>query len=184
MVKLMTVDELIKTAEAAGIPLVPALAKECNLYAITDPEGNCLYVGQSASKSGRRVLDEISYRREDPTTAIRSGIVALLVENHGSHHPWRFDPDPFDASRLKAAITDQAWEGGAIDVVKKRLDSGTPPKLGEVEEFLVRSHIRTGCLIGNSEFASQWDGPIGKFADTVAVLAVLTGDVSRRSQRW
>lgn len=181
MAKLMTVDDLTKIADSAGIPLVPSSPIECDLYVIADREGNCLYVGQSASQEGGRVLYEISLRHKDPTTAIHSGIVALMVENDGVHYAWRYDSDSFDGSRLDEVISGQHWEGEAVDTVQRRVDSRNPPTLYEVEEFLIRSHVRTGCLIANSQHASQWDGPVGRFADTVAALAIdaarLSGDI-------
>ncbi|MDN5687213.1 MAG: hypothetical protein L0G94_11150 [Brachybacterium sp.] len=181
MAKLMTVDNLTKIADSAGIPLVPSSPIECDLYVIADREGNCLYVGQSASQEGGRVLYEISLRHKDPTTTIHSGIVALMVENDGVHHTWQYDHDSFDSSRLDKAISEEHWEGGAVDTVQQRLDSRNPPTLDEVEEFLIRAHVRTGCLIANSQHSSQWEGPIGRFADTAAALAVdaarLSGDI-------
>jgi hypothetical protein len=65
---------------------------------------------------------------------------------------------------------------GAINLVLSRLKEETPPTVEEVEQILVRTHIRTGRLIGNSQFASQWETPIGTYPDT---LAALVADAAR-----
>lgn len=83
----------------------------------------------------------------------------------------------FDGAKVIFAINGSdagqgSWEGGSFDALRQRIESGIPPTAEEIEEFLVRIHIRAGCLIGNSQYASQWENPIGRFADTLAVLAV------------
>ena len=64
------------------------------------------------------------------------------------------------------------WEGGAIDSLREWLDDPRPPGDEFVEKFLVRVMVRAGVPTGNSQFASQWEGPLGQPADTLALFAV------------
>lgn len=174
MAQLMTLVQLVKIAAAAGITLTEVGRHDKhNLYVITDPDAIDLYVGKStAQKKGKRADDYLRWAELDQTEAIHSGIVALLRENGAAPRCFSYDPGQFEPSRMAGTIARERWVGGAIDRVQRRADAGTPPTVEEVEEFLVRVHVRTGRLIGNSAYASQWEGPIGRYADTAAVLAV------------
>jgi hypothetical protein len=52
------------------------------------------------------------------------------------------------------------------------LPSGAILPEEQVEKLLVRIVVRYGVPIGNSQFASQWEKPIGTVPDTLAALAV------------
>lgn len=177
MAKLMTSDQMIDIATGVGIHLADAPTATANLYTWTDPEGHNLYVGKARSK--KRHADEAMWKTRDHTTEILSGITALLSENDAMSRPLFYDPASFDPELLQRHVTTEHWEGGAIDSVLERLRrTDGAPTVEEVEQILVRLHIRTGRLLGNSQFASQWETPIGSFTDTVAVLAT---DAARRS---
>lgn len=172
MVQLMTIDQLVGIADAAGIRLTEVGEEnEHNLYVITDPGEINLYVGKSTSQKGDRTDRYRAWAGLDHTRAIHSGIVALLRENGAAPRCFVYDQGQFDPSRMTAIIAKNRWEGKAIDVVQRRADAGEAPTVEEVEEFLVRVHIRTGRLVGNSQYASQWEGPIGRYPDTASVLA-------------
>ncbi|WP_209561067.1 hypothetical protein [Frigoribacterium sp. PvP032] len=169
MAKLMKVAILKSIASGAGIRLVDEPLSSANLYVIIDSEGNDLYVGKAASLQRHR--EEDTWKSLDYERKIVSGFVALMSENEGERRPFRYEPTSFDKSKLPAHINAEDWHGESVDRVVERLASGEPPTLEEVEQILIRIHVRAGCLIGNSQFGSQWEGPIGSFCDTMAVLA-------------
>src|SRR5690625_7041024 len=87
MVQLMTIDQLVGIADAAGIRLTEVGEEnEHNLYVITDPGEINLYVGKSTSQKGDRTDRYRAWAGLDHTRAIHSGIVALLrrSEEHTS----------------------------------------------------------------------------------------------------
>lgn len=174
MVQLMTIDQLLNAAAAVGIHLEDATVDDANLYVITDPEGINLYIGKAASK--RRHLEEDSWKEMDYESQIISGFPILAAENDAQRRPLFYSPDRFDGTKLRDHITRHEWSGGAINLVLSRLKEETPPTVEEVEQILIRTHIRTGRLIGNSQFASQWETPIGTYPDT---LAALVADAAR-----
>lgn len=176
MAKLMPIEQLIKIAAGAGIVLEKAPIDEANLYVLVDPDGNDIYIGKADSKY--RHNEEDRWKDLDYIHRVVSGFTALVAENDAQRHPLHYDPETFVPSRLKTHIDAEGWSGRGIDTVAARLDQQTPPTPEEIEQILVRTHVRTGRLIGNSQFASQWEGPIDSFTDTVAVLAV---DAARTS---
>lgn len=170
MAQLMTIDQMIAIAAGVGIRLEDAPPETANLYAWTDPELHVLYVGKASSK--RRLDDEQRWKGLDHANRIVSGFATLLSENDAQPHYFRYEPADFDRAMLTQHVRTQGWEGNAIDSVLERLrDEGGAPAPEEVEGILVRLHVRTGRLIGNSQYASQWETPIGSFTDTVAALA-------------
>lgn len=173
MVQLMTSDEMIAIAQGIGIHLEDAPTNAANLYAWTDPDQHVLYVGKASSK--RRHDEEMRWKSLDYTSEIVSGFVALLAENDARQRPLRYDPSTFDPAPLAQHVAAEGWKGKAIDTVLERCRrQDGAPTVEEVEQILVRLHVRTGRLIGNSQYASQWETPIGSFTDTVAVLAADT----------
>lgn len=176
MAKLMKCDQLLESAARAGIRLVDAAIRESNLYVFTDPEEHTIYIGKAASQARHR--DEARWATLDYESQIVAGFTALINENEARSRPLRYDPASFDFDLLRTHIAVENWTGGAVDIVTARLDAKQPPTVEEVEQILIRIHVRTGRLIGNSQFASQWENPIGSFADTVAVLAA---DAARTS---
>lgn len=170
MAQLMTIDQMTAIAAGAGIHLEYAPPEAANLYAWSDPDQHVLYVGKASSR--RRHDDEQRWKNLDHTNRIVSGIAALLSENDAQPHHFRYGPAAFDPAVLAQHVKAEGWEGNAIDSVLERLrDESGAPTPEEVEGILVRLHVRTGRLIGNSQYASQWETPIGSFTDTVAVLA-------------
>lgn len=168
MAKLMSIDQLLKATAAIGIHLEDADYDTANLYVIVDPDGINLYVGKAASK--RRHLDEDKWKELDYEKNIVSGYPVLVAENDAQRRPFLYNPENFHDQSMRDHIVKHEWGGTAIDAVLNCLDTGVPPTVEEVEKILVRTHIRTGRLIGNSQFASQWETPIGTYSDTVAAL--------------
>ncbi|SMQ66974.1 hypothetical protein SAMN06295909_1381 [Plantibacter sp. VKM Ac-1784] len=169
MAQLMRLSQLRSIAEAGGITLLDHPIDTANLYALVDPNDDVLYIGKAASK--RRHLEEESFAGLDYEYGNVIGFAALVTENDASRRPLRYDPDTFDPATVFTYIAAESWAGPAIDRVVARLKAGAFPSASEVEEILIRIHVRTGRLIGNSQFASQWETPIGSFEDTIAVLA-------------
>lgn len=169
MAALMNVDDLTEIAKTVGIELeVVESIDEANLYALADQDNNCIYVGKAASR--RRHSDEDRWRAPDFWRHNYSGFVALATANDAVRRAYRYRPDSFAwAEILKTA---ENWTGSLVDVVTARARADVPPSTEEVEQILVRIHVRTGCVVGNSQFASQWEKPIGSFTDAVAILAV------------
>lgn len=185
MVQLMSIDQLLESAAAVGIHLEQDTVDNANLYVITDPAGINLYIGKAASK--RRHLEEDSWKELDYEANIVSGFPILAAENDARRHPLAFKPSDFHSERLQQHITKFKWSGKGIDLVQGRISSHTPPTVEEIEQILIRTHIRTGRLIGNSQYASQWENPIGTYADTVAALvadaARVYGIIPQRTDR-
>lgn len=168
MAKLMLIDQLLKATAAIGIYLEDTDYDTANLYVIVDPDGINLYVGKAASK--RRHLDEDKWKELDYENNIVSGYPALIAENDAQRRPFLYNAEKFHGQSMRDHIVKHKWGGTAINTVVNRLDEGISPTVAEVEKILVRTHIRTGRLIGNSQFASQWETPIGTYSDTVAAL--------------
>lgn len=174
MAHVLPAAHLITIAHAVGIPLIESGDGNSNLYLIVDDQGNDLYIGKAASS--RRHREEDGWSSMDHTKSILSGFVALWRENNARRLCIDYNAGAFVPAAALSII--EGWEGGAIDSVRARLEEGEAPTVEEVEEILVRIHIRAGRLIGNSVFASQWENPIGRFPDTMAVLAVDAARVS------
>lgn len=185
MVKLMNVNQLVKIAADAGIKLEPATPDTENLYVYAVDEENpedqhTVYVGKSTDRS--RSLTESRVQARAYIDTIGLGFSALVVENNATRHSFRFDPSAFDPTAILGQIESREWAGRSIDALKLRLDAHTPetPALSrdEVEAFLIRVHVNTGRLIGNSEFASQWEASNDRIPNIAAVLAV---DIARHN---
>lgn len=177
MALLMNIGTLIQIAAAAGIPVEDSDPHEANLYVWTDPDGNDLYVGKAASKA--RHDEEIRFRKGDYANTILSGITTLLRENDAVVRYLRYRTESFDPAPLLEVIGRRQWTGLGFDPLVARLESQGlfgNPTYPEIERVLTRLHIRTGCLIGNSLDASQWENPIGSYADNIAALAI---DIAR-----
>lgn len=167
MAKLMKINDLLTITRAAGVNLREVPQSEENLYVYADTEGYVLYVGSAAS--AKRGRDEARFAAEGYEDRLGIGFSALITENDGRRHSFHYDPADFTAS----TILDQEvqWEGAAIEPVHERLKSGEAPTLLEVEELLVRIVVATGRLIGNSQYASQWENTVNRFPNVLAVMA-------------
>ncbi|MEX0158621.1 MULTISPECIES: hypothetical protein [unclassified Microbacterium] len=185
MVKLMNVNQLVKIAADAGIKLEPATPDTENLYVYAVDEENpedqhTVYVGKSTDRS--RSLTESRVQARAYIDTIGLGFSALVVENNATRHSFHFDPSAFDPTAILGQIESREWAGRSIDALKLRLDAHTPetPALSrdEVEALLIRVHVNTGRLTGNSEFASQWEASNDRIPNLAAVLAV---DIARHN---
>ena len=176
MAHVLPYNDLLKIAAGVGIVLDEVADGPANLYVIVDDQGLDLYVGKAHSE--RRHTNEDRWADLDHTKEILSGFVALWRENNASRRLLNYHPAAFDPERVRTVIAEQKWSGGSVDKLLARLDRGKVPTVEEVEQILIRIHIRAGRLIGNAKDASQWESPIGTFYDTMAALAVDTGRVS------
>ena len=168
MVKLMKVDDLVAIARGAGITLVRAdEAHPENTYIYAAPDGDILYIGTAAS--AQRSRDEVRIAAEGYIDRIGVGFSALITENAGVRHSFHYDPATFDPHAILQQ--DIQWEGRSVVPVLERLKTGPAPSIAEVEQILVRVLVCTGRLVGNSQYASQWDGPEGKYPNIIALLA-------------
>lgn len=168
MVKLMTLNELIAIARRGGITLERVTDEhQENLYVYSDPEGHILYIGSAAS--AKRGRDETRIAGEGYIDRLGVGFSALITENDCVRHSFRYDPASFDPQVILQE--EEQWVGSSITPVLERLSNGDAPTLREVEHILVRIPVCTGRLIGNSQYASQWEGPSGRFENVIAVLA-------------
>ena len=170
MVAILTVSTLIKTADRIGVKL-HKVNSAGNLYVwhTPTPEEAVVYIGKSAS--GRRLNNERGWRDGlDPKTEIVSGIVTLLRVNRAVPQFLRYDPNTFDASKWRGLRDKDNWS--RLDNLDTALPPGATLPEEQVEMLLVRIAVRYGVPIGNSQFASQWEKPIGTVPDTLAALAV------------
>lgn len=161
-------DTLLAAAARVGIPLAE-VEKDGNLYAWVTPENEVVYIGQSTSPA--RLRNEKGWLELDPSNEILSGIITLLRVNRATARALHYDGERFDGPAWKAIRDEHKWDGASIENLDERLKAGAP-SLDEVEELLIRVAVRYGCPIGNSTYHSQWEGPIGRIADTLAALAV------------
>ncbi|MFK3678003.1 hypothetical protein ACI2IP_09730 [Microbacterium sp. NPDC090218] len=181
MVKLMNADQLVRIAAGAGIILEEATPETENLYvyATDDRHAHTVYVGKSASRA--RSTGEVNVEGQDYKDRIGVGFSALIKENNASRRSFRYDPTSFDPAPLLRHIDEHDWSGPAIESLRERLDArAATPALAveEVEKVLVRIHVNTGRLIGNSQFASQWEATVNGVPNVVAVLAA---DIARQN---
>lgn len=166
----MNAGDLINIASLVGIKLHMTVIPEANLYLLVDQEDHTLYVGKANSE--QRHKNEDQWKSSDYRTDMNhSGIVALMAENNSRRVPLSYDPSEFTVEPILQHIESEKWNGTLLDEAILRIKDGLPPSVAEVEEILIRIHIRTGRVIGNSQYASQWEKPIGRFPDTVAALA-------------
>lgn len=180
MVQLLKVDQLVQIAAGAGIRLERTDGGPENLYVYTDPDGFNLYVGKNAGKTvrgkrGKRGGDEDRIAEEDYMDRIGVGFSALVKENNAVRHSLWWDPTGFDGQVLLDHIKQADWQGPAIKKLKERLEKG-PLATEDVEKILVRIHVVTGRLIGNSQFAGQWESSVNGIHNVIAVLAA---DIAR-----
>ena len=176
MVAVLTLSTLIQAAARVGIELVE-VEDGGNLYVwhTPPPERAVVYIGKSASD--KRLAEEGKWRELDPRNTIYAGIITLLRVNRATPQALRYDPNAFDSSNWRTLRDARGWSGEAFDYLDKALADHIGPESAEVEKLLVRIAVRYGAPIGNSQFGSQWEGPIGTIPDTLAVLAV-DGDLS------
>lgn len=178
MVKLMTIDELVKIAACVGIVLEPVddVQRE-NLYVYaTKDEQHIVYVGKNEAQSKRsREYIETVLSTADYKNFTESGFAALIQENNAKRHSFRYDPAAFDPTMLRSHV--DRWYNITIDRIKEEIDGGTfSLSVAEVERILIRMHVCTGRLIGNSHNAGQWEANVAERHNYIAVIAA---DVAR-----
>lgn len=172
MVATLAVPTLIGAARRIGVEL-HEVNSGGNLYIwhTPPPEQAVVYIGKSASD--KRLNEERGWRDGlDAKAEIVSGIVTLLRVNRAVPKYFRYNPDTFDASKWRGLRDKGSWSGPGLDYLDKALPVGAKLPDAEVEQLLVRIAVRYGVPIGNSQFASQWEGPIGSAPDTLAAMAV------------
>ncbi|MBN7794645.1 hypothetical protein [Microbacterium esteraromaticum] len=178
MAKLMTLNELVGIARGAGIHLEPADEHSENLYVYADPRGNILYIGISGSSTpGKRSRDEERIAHEGYQDRVGVGFSALITENEAKRHRFYYDPETFNPTPLRNQIETENWQGDAIEKLKAHIEV-SKPSLAEVEHALVRIPVCTGRLIGNSQYASQWEASVNRIPNVIAVIAA---DIARQA---
>lgn len=160
-----TVEELIRYADHIGCR-VETSDTPSDLYALVTPppDGHVLYLGKDESALGRRAANEARWAELDPEKWELSGIITLIRRNNGKHVHLALKG--FDVQ--KALESGKDW-GGDIPALTADDFVWT---VQETEKLLIRIAVRLGVPIGNSQFASQWEYPIGKMHDRLAVWAV------------
>lgn len=98
------------------------------------------------------------------------GIVALIRENQGVHHGFRYDGG-FDRDQLLAHEDQWKWTGDG-ELLAQELRSGWTPQVADVEYILIRMHVLAGAPLANSHGSGQWNAPAKVLCDTVARLAL------------
>ena len=185
MVKLMNLNQLVKIAGDAGIFLEPVTPESENIYVYAVDvekieEQHTVYVGRSTDRS--RSVTETNVQGQDYVDRIGVGFSALIVENDAKRHSFRFEPATFDPAPILDQIDRREWEGRSIAKLKELLTDHSPESPAfsrdDIETFLIRVHINTGRLIGNSAFASQWEATVGRLPNVAAVLAA---DIARHN---
>lgn len=165
----VTLDWVLKTLKDVGIDIdeVDQDDHKGDLYAWVTPKREVLYIGKSkANGISKRTREENRWRHATATGKIDSAIIALLQNNHAVQQRLRFVA--IDADALVDALA--GWTGPGID--RLRIAALAPWTAEDIEKVLIRTAVRTGAPIGNSQFAGQWENLIGKPYDTVAAVAV------------
>ena len=182
MVKLMPVNQAVRIAACAGIVVEPVdNVEDENLYFYaTEGENHIVYVGKNeAEKRRSREYVETHLSKAEYKRRTESGFASLIQENNAKRHSFRFDPEAFDPSVLDERIKAEEWSGGAFDSINRELATGTfTLSVADVEAILIRIHVCTGRLIGNSQHASQWEHSAERRHHAIAVLAA---DVARQA---
>ncbi|WP_114906828.1 hypothetical protein [Ornithinimicrobium murale] len=160
----ITVPEMIEYSSNAGVTI--SVSEEANdLYAmVSQPGEHIVYLGKDESASRRRAANEKKWAELDPEIFELSGIIALQRRNNTRHA--HLSLDGFDAA--KAIEAGKLWN---VDI-PELADPDFVLTTVLVEQFLVRIAVRLGVPIGNSQFASQWESPIGSLPDRLAIWAV------------
>ncbi|WP_040837386.1 hypothetical protein [Nocardia brevicatena] len=171
MIATLLLDQLLAAAARVGVEL-RRIPSDGNLYIWHTPEGEVVYIGKSGSN--RRVTNEAEWSKLHPREWTYSGIVMLLRANKAQVQPLHYEPATFDGTKWKLILDQQGWGGTAFDKLAVTLGSGEAPTVEEIEKLLVRIAVRYGTPIGNSQFASQWEAPIGSTSDSLAALAAIS----------
>ncbi|MFD9829023.1 hypothetical protein ACFWXB_16245 [Tsukamurella tyrosinosolvens] len=175
MVKELSVDNLVAAARRVGVALSPVdVGGNLYVWHTPAPAESVVYIGKSDSEN--RLRNEQNWMRSDVANSIFSGIVTLLRVNRAKSRAFNYEPDAFESSRWRGIVERGRWSGPAIDSLEVHFASGDTLKSVDVEKLLVRIAVRYGVPIGNSQFASQWENPIGSISDTLAALAVYDDD--------
>lgn len=177
MAKTMSLTELLAIAAGAGVKLEKADESRENLYIYTDPQEQVLYIGRSTNH--RRGRNEERIKDEGYETRIGVGFSALITENQGQRHRFRYEPETFDAQPLRQQIKREVWEGDAVENLLRYVE--VEPRgltIADVEHMLVRIAVCTGRLIGNSQYASQWETTVNRPPNVAAVIAA---DIARQN---
>lgn len=171
----MDFDQLVNAAARVGVVVTPTEVSD-NLYVWHTPEREVVYIGKSASSS--RTRNETKWRGWNPRERIYSGIVSLLSVNNALLQPIRYEENKFDAARCLSQIEADRWSGSAVDTLRAYLAEQSPTAQ-DVEKLLIRICVRYGVPIGNSQFASQWETPIGSPMDTMAAISAYADEKFR-----
>jgi len=177
MAKLMKLDDLIKIVACVGIVLEPVDSpkdEDLYVYATDKREGqHSIYVGMTkAGEAGKRHRDEQRIATSEYKFQVQSGFAALIQENKAVRHSFRFDPESFDPTLLMKHIEDYSWKGKAVNRLTAQIADGDfHLSVADVEHILIRTHICTGRLIGNSRAASQWEHKLDGANNLIAVIA-------------
>lgn len=161
----ITVPELARYARHVGIT-IEASQNPRDLYALADPGGHVLYIGKDESATRTRARNESAWGELDLEKLEVSAIAALIRRNQASHTHLHFAG--FDAG--KAIEAGREWDVDSPELADPNFTLSVP----DVEKTLIRIVVRLGVPVGNSQFASQWETPIGTLWDRLAVWAVTT----------
>lgn len=177
MAKTMTLTELLAIAAGAGVKLERADESQENLYVYADPKDQVLYIGRSKNRTRGRNEERI--KDEGYANRIGVGFSALIAENRGVRHRFRYEPETFDDQPLRRQIKSEDWKGVPVEELLEYID--VEPRgftIADVEHMLVRIAVCTGRLIGNSQYASQWEKTVNRPPNVAAVIAA---DIARQN---
>lgn len=177
----LPVTELLDHAARIGfhLSIAPPGTPDCALYiwatVLGDGSpGDVLYIGKA--ESGGRIPYEQGFADVDPHgDRVYSGFISLIRRNRAQCFPLIINPvngrtDGFDPTPALNAIANWNDDAPGKIALTQRINEGqwTVP---DIEMILIRIAVRTGVPIGNSIGATQWEGPVSKARDTLAVLA-------------
>lgn len=164
----------LSMADKVGLPLRRCDRQNANLYAWCTPLDEVLYFGKATSQ--KRHDEEFAWRNEDPAVGVRSAFADLTRENNAEQRFLYTAGEPgFDRDAARNAMQAVDWGDSSKvhDLALKWLALEDEPLADwMVEKFLIRSAVRYGAPIGNSQHGSQWETPIGRAMDTLAFTAI------------
>lgn len=189
--KAITTDKLLEGMASVGLPLLRAAQGAGNLYIWTSrggsSEGHPIYIGKSTDVRRRRVRNETGWAegfdRLRLADSSRSVIATTLAvhEAHAIELTW--DAAKIDLAKMRTAYSSSGLTGEPAKKIEYLLGESPPWAIpvGLMEKLLIRAVLHTGTVIANSQYASQWEGPIGEETDALGrLVALVSGHLDER----
>lgn len=165
------VDELLTAVARVGLQVERLQSTtNANLYAWVTPEGDLVYIGKAASP--QRIHNEAQWTQGLPTSfAQEIPLVAILRRHDAWCAPLKFDPSKVNLSPGLEYAESTYWKGSPELRQAVQYFMENPPSVADAERILIRTAVRFGALIANSQFSGVWESKGFAPHDALAFLA-------------